>query len=82
VNGGVNWGLGVWHKVRLERKSSDGTIRVWFDDMSKPIMAASDQTFGAGFVGFGSFDDTGKVANIRIWAKDVSAKETPAFPKK
>ena len=22
---GVNWGLGVWHKVRLERKASDGT---------------------------------------------------------
>jgi len=81
VSAGAKWGLGVWHKVRLERKASEGSIRVWFDDMSKPIMTAQDTTHGAGFVGFGSFDDTGKVANIRIWSKDAAAKDTPEFPK-
>jgi hypothetical protein len=78
---GVNWGLGVWHKVRIERKASDGTVRVFFDDMSKPIMTAGDKTFGPGFLGFGSFDDTGRIANIRVWGKSVEARETPAFGK-
>ena len=32
--------------------------------MTLPIMTATDKTFGDGFVGFGSFDDTGKVDNI------------------
>lgn len=78
---GVNWGLGVWHKVRLERKSSDGTVRVFFDDMAKPIMTAEDKNFGPGFIGFGSFDDTGKIANIRVWGKTAEPRETPAFSK-
>src|SRR5436190_737431 len=83
---GVNWGLDIWHHVRLERKISDGTVKVYFDDMTLPIMVAEDKTFGEGLVGFGSFDDTGKVANVKIWGpssgtpkeaiKFVSAKQT------
>lgn len=65
---GVNWGLNIWHRVRLERRGSD--IRVFFDDLSQPVMTADDAMFGAGWVGFGSFDDTGKVDNIRIWAPE------------
>ena len=76
---GVNWGLNVWHKVRLERKLSDGTIKVYFDDLSKPIMVAEDKTFGAGHIGFGSFDDTGKVDNIRIWGPSMETRRTPFF---
>ena len=79
-NDGNNWGLNVWHKVRVERKASDGTIKVYFDDMAKPIMTAEDKSFGAGWVGFGSFDDTGRVSNIRIWAKESEAQKAPAFP--
>ncbi len=77
---GVNWGLGVWHHVRLERKVSDGTVRVFFDDMEKPIMVGEDKTFGPGAIGFGSFDDTGRIANIRVWAKSVETRQTPPFP--
>jgi hypothetical protein len=77
---GVNWGLNIWHKVRLERKIEDGTIKVYFDDMTIPIMVAEDKSFGPGFVGFGSFDDTGKVDNIRIWAPTVEeGKAAPSF---
>lgn len=65
---GANWGLDIWHKVRLVRNSADGTIKVFFDDMTTPIMLANDKTFNAGQIGFGSFDDTGKIDNIRIWA--------------
>ena len=79
INDGVNWGLGVWHRVRVERKASDGSVRVFFDNMEKPIMVAQDKTFGAGAIGFGSFDDTGKVANIKVWSKTVETKPTPAF---
>jgi hypothetical protein len=77
---GVKWGLGIWQKVRIERKVSDGTVRVFFNDMEKPIMVAQDQTHGAGQIGFGSFDDTGKITNIRIWGTEIKEAEAPVFP--
>lgn len=76
---GVNWGLGVWHKVRLERNIAAGSIKVYFDNMTMPIMIAEDKTFGAGQIGFGSFDDTGMVDNIRIWSPSVETKQTGFF---
>ncbi len=81
VTKGVNWGLNVWHRVRLERKASDGTVRVFFDDMSKPIMTAEDKTFGAGAIGFGSFDDTGKITNLKIWGTAVDTRQPDLFSK-
>ncbi|MGE3311195.1 MAG: hypothetical protein AB7O66_14600 [Limisphaerales bacterium] len=80
---GVNWGLGIWHTVRLERRVADGTIRVYFDDPTKPVMIAVDKTFGAGWIGFGSFDDTGKVDNIRIWAPgEPETKKVPFYQRR
>jgi hypothetical protein len=76
---GVNWGLGVWHKVRLERRVTDGTIKVYFDDMTKPVMVAEDKTFGAGYLGFGSFDDTGMIDNIRVWAPEMERRRVTFF---
>ena len=77
---GVEWGQDQWHKVRLERRVGDGSIRVFFDDMAKPIMVAEDKTFAAGYVGFGSFDDTGKFRHIRIFAPRVEMKTATFFP--
>jgi hypothetical protein len=74
VTKGVNWGLNVWRKVRIERKVSDGSVRVFFEDMTKPIMVAEDKTFGPGEIGFGSFDDTGKITNIKVYAPVVPAR--------
>jgi hypothetical protein len=65
---GVEWGQNIWHKVRIERRIEDGSVAVFFDDMKKPIMKARDQTFTKGLVGFGSFDDTGRFRNIRLYA--------------
>lgn len=76
---GVNWGLNVWHKVRIERTVSDGLIKVYFDDMSKPIMIAQNDKFKSGAIGFGSFDDTGRIDNIRIWGRSSEAKSLPPF---
>jgi hypothetical protein len=53
---GVEWG-DQWRKIRLVRKSSE--IAVYFDDMTKPVMTAKDDTFKWGKVGVGSFDDVG-----------------------
>ncbi len=79
TSNGVNWGLDVWHKVRLERTLADGAIKVFFDDMSKPILVGEEKTFGAGYVGFGSFDDTGKVRNVKVWARDAEKQPTNFF---
>jgi len=76
---GADWGLGIWHHVRIERRSSDGIVRVFFDDMKNPIMQGGEKTFGPGFIGFGSFDDTGKIANVKVWGKAVETKATPRF---
>lgn len=71
---GINWGENAWHKVRLVRNLSDGTIELYFDDMTRPIMKATDKTFGTGYIGFGSFDDSGKIDNIRIWSDEILEK--------
>jgi len=76
---GVNWGLNVWHKIRLERDTKSGIINAYFDDFSKPIMVAQDTNFTSGYIGFGSFDDTGMIDNIRIWGKSVATKKTEFF---
>ena len=53
-------------------------MKVFFDDMTTPIMLAADKKFGAGYIGFGSFDDTGKVDNVRLWSP--TEPETKAAP--
>jgi hypothetical protein len=81
VTAGVAWGMGAWHRVRIERVMADGAIRVFFDDMTKPIMSAVDRTFGFGHVGFGSFDDTGRFRAIRIWGPSEEKRRVPPFPR-
>ncbi len=66
TTGGIDWGEG-WNKVRIERNVESGLIRVFFNDMQEPIMEATDTHFDGGYIGFGSFDDTGMVDNIKIW---------------
>jgi hypothetical protein len=46
------------------------------------IQEANDKTFGKGYMGFGSFDDSGKIDNIRIWAKDFEKKPIDVFSSK
>jgi hypothetical protein len=65
--------------VRLERKVADGSVKVYFDDMATPIMVADDKTFDSGYIGFGSFDDTGMVRNIKVWGRSVEKKKGDFF---
>src|SRR5206468_12074763 len=78
---GVTWGENQWHKVRIERNTGAGTIKVYFDDFSKPIMVAEDKTFASGCIGFGSFDDKGKIDNVKVWAPTMTRKKTGFFAK-
>lgn len=66
---GADWGSEVYHKIRVERDTASGSIKVFFNDMEKPIMVAEDKTFLHGKFGFGSFDDTGNVDNVLLWGK-------------
>ena len=56
-----------WHTVRLLRDVEKGTIEVFVDDMANPIMTAVDNHFKWGKIGVGSFDDTGRFDDIRLW---------------
>ena len=79
---GVDWGQNEWHHVRLERDVSEGTIKVYYDDMSEPIMLANDKTFKEGYIGFGTFDDQGRVDNIEVWAPKMKNKPSDFFETK
>lgn len=49
----------AWHRVRIRRDIERKSIEIYFDDMQKPVMTATNGRFEWGQVGLGSFDDTG-----------------------
>lgn len=77
---GIDWGeTNQWHKLKIERSVQDGSIKVYFNDMSNPIMEATDTHFDTGHIGFGSFNDTGRIDNIKIWAPKEEADDHGFF---
>jgi len=62
---GVPWD-DQWHDVKIVRRVGDGTIEVYFDDMTKPIMIAEDKTFTWGRIGLGTFDDTANFDALKL----------------
>jgi hypothetical protein len=76
---GVEWKKDTWHTVRLVRQATTGLIEVYFDDMKKPIMKAEDKTFGEGFAGFGSFDDTGRFRSVTLYTKNLTIGKKAEF---
>jgi hypothetical protein len=69
---GTNWDDG-WHDVKVVR-GADGTIEVYFDDKSRPIMTATDKTFIWGQIGVGSFDDLGNWADVTLYGTKVEKR--------
>ena len=55
-----------WHRARLVRTPSTGRLEVFVDDMTTPIMIATDTTLTSGRAGVGSFDDTAEFRNIVV----------------
>jgi hypothetical protein len=76
---GVEWKKDAWHTARLVRQASTGKVEVYFDDMTKPIMKADDKTFGEGFAGFGSFDDTGRFRKVTLYTKNLTIGKQADF---
>ncbi len=70
---GTPWDDG-WHRVKVVRTVSDGTISVYFDDMKTLAMTATDRTFTWGRVGLGSFDDSGNWDEVRLRGVRVEKK--------
>lgn len=77
---GIEWGDNAWHKVRVERNIQTGSIKVFYDGTL--IQEAIDKTFGEGYIGFGSFDDSGKIDNIKVWSKETAKGELKVFGSK
>lgn len=66
---GTDWGQG-WHDIRIEREEAGGSIKVYFDDMEKPVMVAGDKHFNSGTIGLGSFDDVGEFDDVKLYVKE------------
>ncbi len=55
-----------WHDVRVTHCAATGEIAVHVDGSRTPLMTAVDRTFGSGRVGFGSFDNIGRLRDLKI----------------
>lgn len=66
---GTPWTDG-WHRARIVRNVESGEITVYFDDLTTPVMTATDKTFTSGRIGFGSFDDIGNFDDLRIYVPE------------
>jgi len=70
---GTNWDDN-WHNVKVVRKVADGTIEIYYDNMTKPVMTARDETFKWGRIGVGTFDDTSDWDDIVVRGVKVEKK--------
>ena len=64
----------AWHKVKIVRDASDGSVEVFFDDMRRAVMEAIDDTFAWGRIGIGAFDDLGNFDNIVLRGKAAKSQ--------
>ncbi|MGO1412120.1 MAG: PQQ-dependent sugar dehydrogenase [Microbacterium sp.] len=55
-----------WHNVRLVHCAETGEIAVWVDGLDRPLLTATDTSFAEGRVGFGSFDNTGRMRDLTV----------------
>jgi hypothetical protein len=55
-----------WHDVRVVHCARSGEIAVYMDGARHPLMTAVDTTFDSGRVGFGSFDNVGRLREIEV----------------
>jgi hexosaminidase len=58
-----------FHDFKVIYNAETGEIKAYMDDMANPILTATDRTLNHGFVGVGSFDDTGSFDDIKLWGK-------------
>lgn len=62
-----------WHRIRVVREAASGKIEVYADDDPKPRFAVVDESFRYGWVGLGSFNETGEFDDFEL--RGVVSKE-------
>ncbi|HLQ37672.1 MAG TPA: hypothetical protein VK348_07715, partial [Planctomycetota bacterium] len=62
---GVAWGDG-WHTVRVVRRAQ--LVSVLFDGGETAVLSGQVPAW-RGRIGLGSFDDTGRFDDLRVWAR-------------
>jgi glucose/arabinose dehydrogenase len=62
-----------WHQVRVKHCADTGEIAVYVDGSDYPRMTTVDTRFNSGRVGFGSFDNIGRLRNLGVTGTPVSA---------
>lgn len=67
----------AWHHLRLVRDVQSGSIALYIDGSEEPIIQGVDTTFASGFVGLGSFDDTGRFRNIELRGEPAEGSWSP-----
>ncbi|MBV8881823.1 MAG: hypothetical protein JO332_17830 [Planctomycetaceae bacterium] len=72
TTGGTDLGAD-WTHVKVLRKTADGTIEVYWDDMTTPVQTGQSKVFAWGRVGLGSYDDLGNFDNVVLRGLRVSA---------
>ena len=70
---GTNWDDN-WHTVRVAHQPADGTIEIFYDDLTKPVMTAKDKTFAGGQIGVGTFDDTSDWDDVFVRGTKLQTK--------
>ncbi|WP_246614866.1 PQQ-dependent sugar dehydrogenase [Paractinoplanes bogorensis] len=61
-----------FHSVRVKHLPATGEIAVYVDGRSDPLMTARDTTFTSGRVGFGSFDNRGRLRDLTVTGTPAS----------
>lgn len=69
-----------WHDVRLTYDAPSGAVQVRMDGASEPLMTATDTTFSGGRVGFGSFDNYGRIRDVKVSGVAASDQPDPNTP--
>lgn len=78
-NQGIQWGKTIRNRIRIERCGSKGTIALYFNDMSTPVLEGTDTRFEWGHLGFGSFDNSCCFYEIKVYAPETKTEKSPSF---
>lgn len=54
-----------WKNIKIQHLDN-GSIRVFVDDLTTPLMTALDKTYPIGQIGFGAFDDRAAFATLTV----------------
>ena len=81
-NEGVDWGINQWKHIKVVRSVKDTLLQIYFEDMETPVLEDRDNTFISGRIGFGSFDEAGKIDNIKLYSENVEITSQGTFSSK